>query len=346
MKRLIKRDLNSIYTVNSAVQLVLCIVVAYVISEFRISILHVPFKSPLIILILILSMFGASALMTVFTKTEFDEVSRLTKSMGKVAAGDFKLMLETKSGIEEIQSAYQSFNTMTRELNSMEILQNDFVSNVSHEFKTPINVIKGYLTLLQDPSLSDTEKNLYINRIETNTIRLSELVGNMLLLSKLDHQMIVKNEWFSLDEQIRQCILSLEPKWTEKRIDIDIDLASVQFWGTPAMLFHVWSNLIDNAIKFNRFEGHLGIRMKKMEQSILVTVEDDGPGIQESERERIFEKFYQIDSSHNGEGNGLGLALVKRILDLNGGTVRVENRPCGGAIFYISLPIKSDSAEK
>ena len=229
MKKWFKGDLKSVFALNSVLQMVVFFLLATAISEFRIQILQLPYKSPLIILILILSVIGASAVMTITTRSEVEEISRLTRSMGDVASGNFDFHLETKSGLEEIRDAYNSFNTMVDELNSMEILQSDFVSNVSHEFKTPINVIDGYLTLLKDPSLRQEERELYVDNIQANTSRLADLVGNVLLLSKLENQAINKKERYDLDEQIRCCVLALEPKWTEKELEIDISMDSAAF---------------------------------------------------------------------------------------------------------------------
>lgn len=216
-------------------------------------------------------------------------------------------------------------------------LQRDFVSNVSHEFKTPINVIEGYLTLLRTPGLSEEERTFYIDKIQSNTHRLSTLVGSVLLLSKLESQSISRRELYSLDEQIRQTVLDYEPRWEEKNLEPDLELDSVTYFGDEEILSHVWSNLIDNAIKYSESGGRIILRMTERAGVIFVTVEDEGPGIPEEAKERIFEKFYQADSSHGSEGNGLGLALVRQILDRCGGAISVENRPEGGAKFTVVL---------
>lgn len=268
-------------------------------------------------------------------------VNRLSHAMSKVAEGDFTIRLETESKLKEVQKLYYNFNLMVEELAATETLQMDFIANVSHEFKTPINAIEGYASLLQGDRNLTKEQAEYSEKILYNTNRLSGLVSNILLLSKIENQAIpTKRERFSLDEQIRQAIVSLETKWSEKNIDMEADLESVTFVGNETLLLHVWLNLIDNAIKFNKEGGMIRIGLKASEQNVLVFVWDSGCGIPEEERERIFDKFYQSDTSHKREGNGLGLSLVNRIVAVHNGCVEVENRIEGGCKFTVILPIQ------
>ncbi len=268
-------------------------------------------------------------------------IKGLSRAMKAVAKGDFSTRLSTRSRIHEIQDSYQSFNLMARELSATETLQADFISNVSHEFKTPINAIEGYATLLQGTENIDEVENAYIEKILFGTRRLSELVGSMLLLSKLDNQAIAaKSERFRLDEQIRQAFLLLEPKWTEKELDFDIDLDSLEYTGPESILRHVWQNLMDNAIKFSPSGTTITIRLRRDGDSLCFTIADCGPGIAPEAQTHIFERFYQADSSHRSEGSGLGLALVKRIVDLEGGHIAVESQPGEGCRFTVRLPQK------
>ena len=269
-------------------------------------------------------------------------ISKLSKNMSRVAHGEFDIVLETNSKIEEIRDIYESFNLMTKELSATEILQTDFVSNVSHEFKTPISAIDGYAMLLQDRSLSDEERDGYVEKILISTKRLSSLVGNVLLISKLDNQAIgTRHEIYRLDEQVRASLVMLEGKWSEKEIDLDIELDEMIFFGDESLTFHVFNNLIDNAIKFSPVGGELKIRLAKEAKKIIFTVEDRGPGIPDEAMAHIYDKFYQSDSSHKAEGNGLGLPLVKRITDSLGGQVKAENRDGGGCRFTVILPIEN-----
>ena len=266
-------------------------------------------------------------------------ISRLSRAMKEVAGGNFQVKVETRSLFRDIRDIYDNFDLMVRELGATETLQTDFLSNVSHEFKTPISAIEGYASLLQEHQQSSEEQAEYVDKILFNTRRLSALAGNILLLSKLDSQSIrPRRERFRLDEQVRQSILALERRWTEKDVDFDVDLDEIEYTGYAGLLQHVWSNLIDNAIKCGPRGGLIRMRMLRENGSILFTIDDEGPSIPDEDKARIFNKFYQGDSSHESEGNGLGLALVRKIVAMHGGEVRVEDPPLGGCRFAVSLP--------
>lgn len=270
----------------------------------------------------------------------FNPVTRLSKSMSRVSDGDFSVKLHTDSSIDEINNLYSNFNIMVSELNNTEILQTDFVSNVSHEFKTPINAIEGYAMLLQDDRCSDEERRTYTDKIIFNTRRLSGLVGNILLLSRLDNQAIVSGKTtFRLDEQIRQSILLLENEWSVKNLDFDVDLDKVDYSGNEGIMMHIWNNLIGNAVKFTPEGGKLGINMHLKNNMVQVNIEDSGPGIKDSDKKHIFDKFYQGESSRSEKGNGLGLPLVKKIVDLHSGNIKAENMEQGGCRFTVELPL-------
>lgn len=271
-------------------------------------------------------------------KRFLEPIKTLGEAMQKVADGDFSTRVETKSTSAEIQEIFSGFNIMTEELASTEILQTDFVSNVSHEFKTPINAIEGYTTLLQSTDNIDEIENEYIEKILFNTKRLSSLVSNILLLSKIENQSIQTNRVkFRLDEQIRETIVALEQSWTEKNIELNVELEETEYYGSEALTYHIWSNIIGNAVKFSPDCGTVKINLTKEQDNILFTVEDDGPGLSEEAKKHLFDKFYQADSSHKQEGNGLGLALVKRIVTIIGGEVLAENTEDGGCRFTVIL---------
>ncbi len=269
----------------------------------------------------------------------FEPISKLSHCMNGVAKGDFKLTLQTRSKVSEIRDSYRSFNRMTAELASTETLQTDFISNVSHEFKTPLTAVEGYATLLQDPGISEEERAAYIDKILLNTRRLSELVGDILLLSKAENTAIqVQPRPYLLDEQIREIFLTLEPKWSTGDIEFDIDLDEITYVGVESLLYHVFANLLDNAIKFTPKGGTVTMRLRDGEFGVTFTISDTGPGIPEEEKRRIFRKFYQADSSHSHVGSGLGLALVKQVLALCHGDIQVTDAEGGGACFTVTLP--------
>lgn len=265
-------------------------------------------------------------------------IVKLNHAMRRVAEGDFTIRLQTGSHITQVRDAYRNFNLMVQELGATETLQTDFVSNVSHEFKTPINAIEGYATLLQGGS-SDDQQQGYIDRILLNTQRLSTLVSDILLLSKVsNHAIPLAKTAYRLDEQVRQAILLLEPRWSDKEIDFDVELEEITWTGNENLMQHVWTNLLANAIKFNQRQGRVIMRLYRGSEGITFTIEDTGPGIPESEKKHIFNRFYQLDSSHTQEGSGLGLALCRQIIDTCGGGIAVDNVPDGGCRFTVTLP--------
>lgn len=266
---------------------------------------------------------------------------RLNDAMNKVAKGDFSVRIDNKIRVREIEMIYENFNIMVSELGAMETIQSDFVSNVSHEIKTPITAIEGYSMLLQGSECNEEQKH-YVDKILFNTNRVSTLVGDILLVSKLDNQTInPKKVVFSLDEEIRQAILMQEIKWSEKDIILDVDFDEVSFEGTEALLLHAWNNLLSNAIKFSPVGGKISMRLFKTDTSIVFTIQDEGPGVSENDIKHIFDKFYQGQGEHKSEGCGLGLALVYKIIMINNGKVDVSNVETGGCVFTVTLPIKN-----
>lgn len=288
---------------------------------------------------------SGAAIAVGLSKIFVSPMMKLGDAMRKVAGGDFSVRLDCSSRMRDVREVYGSFNTMVKELGNTETLQTDFVSNVSHEFKTPINAIEGYASLLQDTQLTDEQKNAYIDKIIFNTRRLSDLVGNILLLSKVNNQTISpKTSTFRLDEQVRQSILALESKWENKEIEFDIDLDEIEYTGYENLLSHVWLNLIDNAVKFSPQNGQIRIRLKQLDGSVTFSIWDNGLPIPEADIDRIFNKFYQGDNSHAAEGNGLGLALVRKIVAAAHGTINVTSSEDAGTEFVVALPNPSSGA--
>ena len=300
---------------------------------------------PYTIRVLLISILSGAAIAVGLSKIFVSPMMKLGDAMRKVAGGDFTVRLDCSSRIRDVREVYGSFNTMVKELGNTETLQTDFVSNVSHEFKTPINAIEGYASLLQDSQLTDEQKNAYIDKIIFNTRRLSDLVGNILLLSKVNNQTIsLKASTFRLDEQVRQSILALESKWEKKEIEFDIDLDEIEYTGFENLLSHVWLNLIDNAVKFSPQNGQIRIRLKQLDGSVTFSIWDNGLPIPEADIDRIFNKFYQGDNSHASEGNGLGLALVRKIVAAAHGTINVTSSEDAGTEFVVALPNSSSDS--
>lgn len=266
-------------------------------------------------------------------------IKKLRYAMADIANGNFDVQIEKSSWFDEVDDMYHYFNLMVQELKETETIQSDFISNASHEFKTPLSAIEGYATLLSDKNLAEEERQLYLEKILFNVSKMNALVNNVLLLSKIDNSNILKDpKEFYLDEQIRQSILFLEPKWDKKNINFDVYLDMIKFESVESILMHVWNNLISNAIKFSPENGTITMRLHAVEDGIVFEIMDEGPGISEEKQKYIFNKFYQLDTSHKEEGYGLGLSLVKKIIDLSYGDIKVENLETKGCKFTVKLP--------
>ena len=320
------------------VELLACVGLAFLIDNIAHT-LNPNWNIPLLLELVIVSVVVGGVMTAIISRAFFNPVKNLRQAMDKVANGDFAIQLDTdKSSSGEIKELYAGFNLMTNELKATEILQTDFISNVSHEFKTPINAIEGYSTLLQGCENLDDDQKEYVEKILFNTGRLSSLVSNILLLSKIENQSIqAKREVFSLDEQIRETIVALETAWAPKNIELDVELDSVKYNGNEIMMRHIWSNLISNAIKFTPENSTVSIRLQNQKDKFIFSVTDQGEGLSDEAQKHLFDKFYQADTSHKSEGNGLGLALVKQILDIDGGDITAENVNGGGCRFTVTL---------
>lgn len=280
-------------------------------------------------------------MISLIVKNFIKPVNNLIQAMKAVSKGNFTIRLSESYHEEEIRNMNTSFNKMVKELSSIESLRNDFVVNVSHEFQTPIAAIEGYATLLQEPNLPQEERFEYTQMILESSRQLSALSGNILKLSKLETQEIApEKKYFYLDEHLRQALLLLENSWSKKNIDIDMDLPTTYCYGCEDLLTQVWINLYSNAIKFTPEYGTIITKLKTTNKWIIVSISDTGIGMNEDVKNRIFEKFYQGDKSRNFEGNGLGLTLVKRIIDLCQYKIEVESKPNFGTTFNIYLPLE------
>lgn len=278
----------------------------------------------------------------VIGNTVLKPLSELVKATKKVANGEFNTTLPIgwteKHTVTELQELIKDFNEMTEELRNTEIFRNDFISNFSHEFKTPLASIRGFARQLCEGDLTPEQQREFSKIILDETEFLSVLSQNTLLLTGLENKDIIADKtFFSLDEQLRNCMIRLEPQWSEKNLEIEMDLDGVSFFWNEKMLSHVWSNLFDNAIKFTPKNGKIHVSCKSEDGKIIVSVTDSGCGIPENALPHIFEKFYQADISHATKGNGLGLPLVKKIVELCGGEIRVKSTVGAGTEFTVLL---------
>lgn len=272
-------------------------------------------------------------------------VYHLCEAAQKVAQGDFTVRLEPMrcdGKKDEFEVLFEDFNTMTAELASTELLKNDFVANVSHELKTPLAVIQNYATMLQNDQLTQEERKEYSQRIGAAADRLSNLVTNILQLNRLENQKIQPiAQPFNLSEALSRCILGFDELLEEKQIELETVMdETIVLTGDEGLLDLVWNNLLSNAVKFTPAGGQITVTARKQGGSALVTVSDSGCGIALEAQKHIFEKFYQADASHATKGNGLGLALTKRVIELMGGTISITSQPGQGAAFTVRLPMQ------
>ncbi|GCF92934.1 two-component sensor histidine kinase [Enterococcus florum] len=295
----------------------------------------------------LISLIVGSTVSAVVTKRILKPIAQLRQAMNQVSQGDFSIELPESQKVEDVQQLYHDFNVMVRELNSIETLRNDFVSTISHEFKTPVATIRGYVQLLQNNQLTPQQKKAYLERMLDGTQQLSQLAENSLKLTKLETQGIhLPNQAFRLDEQIREVILFLQPKWEEQEINLNIELTKVVYVGNEELLYQVWLNLLDNAIKYSPNASTLSVQLVVEEQTIRIAISDEGIGMTQKTLARIFEKFYQADTSRQTKGNGLGLALVKQIIVLHKGTIKVQSQLGLGSTFQVTLPNNRKKQDK
>jgi len=270
-------------------------------------------------------------------------VNEIINKMNRLAAGDFKTRLQfgdTMSAHPAIKELTTSFNTMAEELENTELLRNDFINSFSHEFKTPIVSITGLANLLESGNLTEEQRVQYARAIREESMRLSSMASNVLSLTKVENQTILSDvSSFNLSEQVRSAVLLLEEKWSSKNIDLQLDFDEYIIEANEEMLKQVWINLIDNAVKFVPRCGTVELEVLDFGKNLCVKVSNTGSEIPPEKQDKIFAKFYQVDESHATQGNGIGLAIVKSIVELHNGEVNVSS---GNSIttFTVMLPKK------
>ncbi len=260
----------------------------------------------------------------------------------RIAEGDFTASVEPLPPFlsdPRFNEIIDCINKLAEELSGVETLRTDFIANVSHEIKTPLAVIRSYATLLEDESLSYEKRLEYAGLIKDSTRRLSDMITNILKLNRLENQQIYpKKDTFDLSEQLCECLLVYENVWERKNIDIDTDIEDgVTVSQDAELLTLVWNNLLSNAFKFTEEGGSVSLSLSATDTQATVVIRDTGHGMSREVGERIFDKFYQGDTSHATEGNGLGLALVRRVIDIVGGEISVESVIGSGTAFTVKI---------
>ncbi len=295
----------------------------------------------MMIAILLLSL-ACTLLDVVRRKLMIDKpVRKILSATERIASGDFSVRLVPDRSYEKYDDydvIMENLNVMASELEKSEILKTDFISNVSHELKTPLAIIQSYAELLQKSGLDEEARKKYVSTIVSATKRLSDLVSNVLKLNKLENgQLSPEREETDLTAMIADTVLSFEEIIEKKELSIDCELDDVKIFSSPSYLEIVWNNLLSNAVKFTEKGGTIKISLKQEHKNAVVKIADSGCGISPETGKHIFDKFYQGDPSHSEEGNGLGLPLVKKVIDVLGGEISVSSEVGKGSIFTIVL---------
>ncbi|MCR4674592.1 MAG: HAMP domain-containing histidine kinase [Lachnospiraceae bacterium] len=287
---------------------------------------------------------GICLIFAIIKKKAMEPVQKLSIAAQQVAAGDFSIRLEPyrADGLkDELEVLFDDFNTMAAELESTEMLKTDFVSNVSHELKTPLSVIQNYATIIENENISENDRREYAKKISNAANKLTTLTSNILMLSRLDNQKILPTLLvFNLSESISSSILEFDNLLDGKNINVYINLdQSIMIKSDKQLLSIVWNNLLSNAIKFTPEGGDISVTLLRKGGMANIIISDNGCGMDEKNLKHIFDKFYQAESSRTVQGNGLGLALVKKVIEIIDGSITVNSKINEGSTFTIILPI-------
>lgn len=342
--------LNLILAFSAAIFL-LIIVAAYWMFIFYCAVKRLPFISietlpnhSADIILGVFSVLLGVILSIFFKKLVLDPLYEIYEALDEISRGNFNVKISVR-GIKTIKDVSKKINVTAEELESIEKMRNDFIDNFSHEFKTPIISISGFAKILKSDSLNAEDKKEYLDIIITESERLAMLATNVLNLTKLDNQSILPEiSEFNISEQIRLAVVLLEYKWTSKNIDVTLTGDECYINGNEETLKQLWINLIENAIKYSPEGSCVEITTKKDDKNIYVSISDQGNGMDEETRKHAFDRFYQGDISHKSSGNGIGLAIAKKICELHKGDIEIASTDSTGTTFLITLPI--DASDK
>lgn len=274
-----------------------------------------------------------------FTKSILKPIKEMSKASKQIAIGNYSYIIDNNRK-DEIGELITTFNNMSKELSKIDKMRDEFVSNISHELKTPVTAINGFATILEYNELEESERLMYLQIIQDESLRLSKLSDNLMKLAKLDtDQEIVNKNIYRLDKQIRRIIMTLEYKWTEKNIEFDMDLDKIYINADENLLDQVFINIIDNAIKFSYEDSIICVNIQNYNSYINIEILDNGIGISKENIKRVFDRFYQGDESRSKQGSGLGLSIVKKIVDIQGGNISIDSELGKGTKFIVRIPI-------
>lgn len=292
------------------------------------------------------SLITGSVLILVASMFLVRPIKRLTKATRRIATGDFNVELNIKQ-MGELGTLANSFEEMMHDLQHLEQMRREFVTNVSHEVQSPLTSISGYAIALKKVALTEDERNRYLDIIIAEAERMSKMSDSLLKLSLLESQsQQLRLITFSLDEQIRRVIVAIQPQWSARNISFELDLKPAIVWADHDLLSQVWTNLLGNSIKFSKDDSVITVSITQELNNVTVRISDTGIGISPEDQERIFERFFKADRSHSRKygGSGMGLAIVKQIVSLHQGDIRVESEPGTGTTFIVTLPITTPTA--
>ena len=295
------------------------------------------------IILSIVSLIIGTSLTALFGNSLIRAIAQFTDGMNALAAGKFDTRVHIRSPFKSsvFDNISSNFNNMAEHLEKVEVLNNDFINDFSHEFKTPIVSVEGFAKMLKKKDITEEEKEEYLDIIIHEAEKLTELSSNVLSLSRIGNELILNDiELFDLTEQVRQTAILLYGKCSDKEQILTVDLDEISIEGNRECLELVWKNLIDNAIKYTPENGEIGIDLHSKDDTAVFTVSDNGIGISEEVQKRMFEKFYQGDPSHGTPGNGIGLALVDKVVRLHKGTITVDSKEGKGTTISVVLPLK------
>ncbi|WP_313638473.1 HAMP domain-containing sensor histidine kinase [Paenibacillus sp.] len=307
-------------------------------SEYALQLITVLVGLVILMLIFLLFSIFFRGWERVVYKSIIDGIRRISK-------GDFNVVLEQNREYREFGEIVESINEMASELSQMETMRQDFISNVSHEIQSPLTSIRGFALALQDETLSVESRKHYIDIIVAESTRVSGLSDNLLKLSALESgNFPFETQFYRLDKQLRDMVLASEPQWLEKNIEVEAELEEVKFSAVKDLMSQVWTNLLHNSIKFTPQNGCIHFKLRTVNGRVEVEIQDSGIGISEEDLPRIFDRFYKADKARtaSGGGSGLGLSLVKKIVELHEGKVTVTSRPGEGTAFIVSLPMQME----
>ena len=297
--------------------------------------------SNIMLIVALTSLVMGAALVVLIGMIPQQPINKFIDGLNSLAAGNFKTRLSYKGSLANhptIVEITDSFNKLAGELEQTEMLRSDFINNFSHEFKTPIVSISGFAKLLQKGNLTEEQRIQYLNAIEEESMRLSYMATNILNMTKIENQEILTDiTKFNLSEQIRFAVLLLEDQWSKKDIELQLDFDEYEIEANEELLVQVWINLVGNAVKFAPAGATIGVDICATAESYIVSVSNTGSEIPPDKQKKIFNKFYQADESHAQEGNGIGLAIVKKIVDLHTGWVSLKSEK-GATVFIVELP--------